>query len=207
MPTPRLHLLGRCPRPNKRLTWQCAQTTWIFRCSRGNLLPPVLRLPARQKVKGTLVAGTAWRVRILTLGWLYRQVTVDPKKHEVTIYRRYLWVFARRRRIRFEKIEAATYAYQDWSPVAPFSFTHDSMDVFSVGLRLYGGGERHLFYFFGDGTFTNTGPWPDWMLLGRPRLRCERHPGKRVEGVCRAGMQDDWRNGGAGTELKTLRCQ
>ncbi|HWY88736.1 MAG TPA: hypothetical protein VNX28_18640, partial [Gemmataceae bacterium] len=35
--------------------------------------------------------------------------------------------------------------------------------VFSVGLRLYGGGERHLFYFFGDGTFTNTGPWPDWI--------------------------------------------
>jgi len=44
--------------------------------------------PRISKVQGRLVASTAWRLRILTLGWLYRKVTVDPKKEEVTIYRR-----------------------------------------------------------------------------------------------------------------------
>ena len=40
---------------------------------------------------------------------------------------------------------------------------HDSVDLFSVGLRLLSGEELHLFYFYGDGTFSNDGPWPDWL--------------------------------------------
>jgi hypothetical protein len=119
--------------------------------------------PRVNKSKGKLVATTARRLRILTLGWLYREVVVDPKRRELTLYRRYLWVFPRRRRVRFERIEGVTYGYQDWAVGALLSWAHDSVDLFSVGLRLHGGDELRLFYFYGDGTFSNHGPWPDWL--------------------------------------------
>jgi hypothetical protein len=119
--------------------------------------------PRVRKAGGKLVATTAWRLRVLTLGWLFRKVTIDPKKEEVTIYRRYFWFFSRRRRLPFGKIEAVTYGYHDWSMDASFAWAHDSVDLFSVGLRLQGGDERHLFYFYGDGTFRNDGPLPDWL--------------------------------------------
>jgi hypothetical protein len=119
--------------------------------------------PRLSKSKGKLVATTAWRLRILTLGWLYRKVVVDPKRRELTLYRRYFWLFPRRRRVRFERIEAVTYGYQDWALCASLSWAHDSLDLFSVGLRLHGGDELRLFYFYGDGTFCNDGPLPDWL--------------------------------------------
>jgi hypothetical protein len=115
------------------------------------------------KSKGKLVATTAWRLRILTLGWFYRKVVVDPKRRELTLYRRYFWFFPRRRHVRFEWIEAVTYGYQDWAAGTSWSWAHDSIDLFSVGLRLHGGDELRLFYFYGDGTFSNHGPWPDWL--------------------------------------------
>jgi hypothetical protein len=90
-------------------------------------------------------------------------VTFDPKGQEVTIRRRYFWAFPRCRRLRFRAVEAVTYGYLDWSPGAWLSWSHDSVDLFAVGLRLRGDEEVHLFYFFGDGTFSNDGPWPDWL--------------------------------------------
>jgi len=119
--------------------------------------------PRLSKRGSRLVATTAWRLRLLTLGWLYGKILVDPKKHEVTVQRRYFWVFPRRRRVRFEAIEAITYGYQDWAAGASLAWAHDSVDLFSTGLRLHGGEELHLFYFYGDGTFRNDGPWPDWL--------------------------------------------
>jgi hypothetical protein len=130
-------------------------------------MPFVSRLfsicPHVNKQGNRLVASTAWLVRILTLGWLYRKVLVDPEKKEIRIYRRYFWVFPRRRRIRFAAVEAVTYGYEDWAPDASYSWSHDSVDCFAVGLRLLDGEELHLFYFYGDGTFSNDGPWPDWL--------------------------------------------
>jgi hypothetical protein len=110
-----------------------------------------------------LVASTAWRLRLLTLGLLYREVLIDPKKQELLIRRRFFWAFSRRRRIRFQAVEAVTYGYQDWALGASWTWAHDSVDLFSTGLRLHGGEEVHLFSFYGDGTFTNDGPWPDWL--------------------------------------------
>ncbi|MFN0052149.1 MAG: hypothetical protein ACKV0T_08155 [Planctomycetales bacterium] len=120
--------------------------------------------PRVTKSEGKLVAETAWRVRVGSLGALYRKVVVDPGRKVVTIDRRYGWAFARRSRLRFESIEAITYGYEDWGYGAGWSVAHDSVDLFSVGLRLFDGEERRLFYFFGDGTFSNTGPWPDWLF-------------------------------------------
>jgi hypothetical protein len=110
-----------------------------------------------------LVASTAWRLRLLTLGWLQRKVLVDPKKQEVMIQRRYFWAFPRRRRVHFRAVEAVTYGYQDWAPGASLVWAHDSVDLFSTGIRLHGGEELHLFYFYGDGTFSNDCPLPDWL--------------------------------------------
>lgn len=130
-------------------------------------MPFVSRLlsicPRVSKQGSSLVASTAWRMRILTLGWLYRTVRVDPQKQEIRIFRRYFWAFARRQRIRFAAVEAVTYGYGDWAPDAAFSWGHDSIDCFAIGLRLLNGEELHLFYFYGDGTFTNDGPLPDWL--------------------------------------------
>jgi hypothetical protein len=119
--------------------------------------------PRVSKRGRNLIASTAWRLRVLTLGWLFRKVIVDPKGQDVRIQRRYFWAFPRRRRIRFEAVEAITYGYQDWALGASLAWAHDSADLFNVGLRLHGGEELHLFYFFGDGTFSNDGPWPDWL--------------------------------------------
>jgi hypothetical protein len=119
--------------------------------------------PRVNKRGNRLVASTAWRLRLLTLGGLERKVLVDPKKQEVMIQRRYFWVFPRRRRIRFRAVEAVTYGYQDWALGASLAWAHDSVDLFSTGLRLHGGEELHLFYFYGDGTFSNDGPLPDWL--------------------------------------------
>jgi hypothetical protein len=90
-------------------------------------------------------------------------VTVDPRKEAVILDRCYFWAFPHRRRIRFAAVEAVTYGYQDWAVGASLPWAHDSVDLFSVGLRLHGGDEQHLFFFYGDGTFRNEGPWPDWL--------------------------------------------
>jgi hypothetical protein len=119
--------------------------------------------PRVHKDHGRLIAQTAWRVRLLFLGCLYREVTVDPKAEEVILRRRYFWLLSSRRRIRFRDIEAVTYSYQDWAAGASWSWAHDSVDLYSVGLHLRGGEELRLFYFYGDGTFTNDGPLPDWL--------------------------------------------
>jgi hypothetical protein len=97
--------------------------------------------PRVSKSGGRLVAVTAWRLRVLTLGWLYRKVLVDPQKQEVRIHRRYFWAFPRRRRIRFGAVEAVTYSYDDWHSGTSLTSTHDSVDLFSVGLRLHDGEE------------------------------------------------------------------
>jgi len=125
-------------------------------------LPWLSTCPRVRKCNGRLIAVTAWRLRIMTLGCMYRKVIVDPKKEEVVIARRYFWAFARRRRIKFAGIAAITYGYQDLAANS-WSWAHDSVDLFSVGLRLHSGDERHLFHFYGDGTFENDGPWPDWL--------------------------------------------
>jgi hypothetical protein len=115
------------------------------------------------KSEGQLIATSAWRLRFLTLGTVYRQVVVDPAQKVISLHRRYLWLFARTRSIPFRSIKAVTYGYQDWA-MGSFELTaHKSMDLFSVGLRLQDLHEVHLFYFLGDGTFSNDGPWPDWL--------------------------------------------
>ena len=106
---------------------------------------------------------TGWGLRLLTLGMWNRRVVVDVEQQAFTFHARYIWLFTRTRRICFPSVAAVTYGYSDWSPGAHLSWTHDSLDVFTVGLRLHTEEEIGLFDFVGDGTFVNDGPWPDWM--------------------------------------------
>src|SRR5262245_22082129 len=118
--------------------------------------------PRVRKAKGKLIASTAWRLRILTLGLTLRTVVIDRIEEVVRIRRRYFWLLTRKRKIPFEAVRVVSYDYQDLSIGSLWSWAHDSLDLFSVGLRLHGGRDVHLFNFFGEGTFQNDGPLPDW---------------------------------------------
>jgi hypothetical protein len=119
--------------------------------------------PRIKKLDGKLFASTARRLQWLTLGLCWRQVILDTQGRELTIAGRYCWFLQTQRRVRFADVEAVTYGYQDWAMVASLNSAHDTLDLYSVGLRLYDGDDLHLFHFFGDGTFIHNEIWPDWM--------------------------------------------
>src|SRR6185295_9143682 len=72
------------------------------------------------------------------------------------------WFFSQSRSVPFRHIAAVTYGYEDVAPWATFTSSHNSVDLFVVGLLLANREEVSLFRFLGDGTFTNDGPLPDW---------------------------------------------
>lgn len=110
----------------------------------------------------SLMASTSWIVRILGLGLFLRKVVVDRRSQTVTLEQRMAWFFKRKRHWSFSQVAAVTYGYDDVNPFALFSTTHDAIDRYVVGLRVRGDAEVRLFYFIGDGAFTNDGPLPDW---------------------------------------------
>lgn len=118
--------------------------------------------PRIRKESDKIIASTAWRIQILSLGAVYREVIVDPKKKRVTISSRYLWTQENKQVVRFREIMAVVYGYEDQSLGAMFARAHNSFDTFSVGLRLCDDTDVHLFSFSGEGTFANHGPLPDW---------------------------------------------
>ena len=118
-----------------------------------------------------IVATSAWRVRILSLGAIQRQVVIEPASQMITVRSRYLWLIRKQRTIRFSDVQAVTYGYEDlMSHQSFFSYSHDSFDWFSVGLRLADDSEIGLFNFIGEGTFSNNGPLPDWLYWGESKF-------------------------------------
>lgn len=118
--------------------------------------------PLIQADEDHLTASTSWLARILSLGLLVRHLVVDRQTRTVTIEQRTAWFFHRRWTFSFKQVAAVTYGYEDIHPAALFSGTHDAIDRYIVGLRIVGRDELRLFYFLGDGVFTNEGPLPDW---------------------------------------------
>ena len=120
--------------------------------------------PRVSKESGCVVATTAWRVRLASLGTLYRRVVVNPVSRSITITSRYAWLVNRQHEYRFSQIAGVTYGYGNLSMESYLSWGHDSIDSFSTGLRFKNSDkEVHLFTFIGEGTFSNDGPLPDWM--------------------------------------------
>jgi len=119
--------------------------------------------PRIRKNSGRIIATTAWRVRLVFLGTLYRSVAIDPQKRKLTIASRYFWFIVRRRQINFSRIVAVTYGYEDMSAGSALSTSHASLDWFTVGLRLADDTELKLFNFIGQGSYINESSLPDWL--------------------------------------------
>jgi hypothetical protein len=114
--------------------------------------------------KAKLVAATGLYLRILTLGTIYREVIIDPREKVVRVRRRYGWFFKRAVRIPFESVRAVTYGVATGdAPLGWRMGAYKTKEAFRVGLRLSNFREVHLFWFYGDGPFTNYGPFPDWL--------------------------------------------
>ena len=125
---------------------------------------PFLSICPRIRKRGdALIVSTSWVALAMTLGLWIRKVVVAPDEKLVTLRDRYLWLIPRERNIPFPAIGAVTYGYENHSPGSDLTYTNDSWDQFSVGLRLKDDNDIHLFSFFGEGTFTNNAPFADWM--------------------------------------------
>lgn len=121
--------------------------------------------PRISKGSGKIVATSDFRIRLLSLGAFYRNVTLDLASSCVVITSRSFWLHRRRRTISFGEVEAVTYDYDDVNNRSLWSNAHDAYDWFSVGLRTKDGASVHLFHFLGDGNFTHDGALPDWIYL------------------------------------------
>src|SRR5262245_46032903 len=110
--------------------------------------------PRIREAGDRLIATTAWRYRLLTLGASYREVVIDPIQKVVRIRRRFLWIFRRFTVVPFSSVKTVTYGYDSWSADAWWSWTYDGFDIYSVGLGLHNGKDVHLFNFLGEGSFT-----------------------------------------------------
>src|ERR1051325_6449965 len=109
-----------------------------------------------------IMTTTARVAQLLMLLSRFRRVRVDRVQRTVTIEDRGGWFRRRTRVILFDQVAAIGYGYEESSLTTMFS-VRDPVDRFVVGLKLKSGEEVGLFWFVGDGTFTNEGPWPDWV--------------------------------------------
>lgn len=122
--------------------------------------------PRIRKASGCVIATTAWFVRFLCVGLIYRRVVIDPADASILVRSRYAWFIQRERLITFAEIASVTYGYEDMAIDSFVSHAHNRHDWFAVGLRLRDDSEFLLFNFIGDGGFTNNGPLPDWCYWG-----------------------------------------
>lgn len=124
--------------------------------------PLIAVCPRIRAEEDRLTATTSWLFSILTLGLSLRRVVVDRHLQTVIVQQRTAWLFFREQEIPFAQIAAVTYGYEDEHPFALTPGTHDGVDRYLAGLRVFGQDEVRLFSFVGEGTVTNNGPLPDW---------------------------------------------
>ena len=128
------------------------------------VLPFLSMCPKIAKDKDRLVGRTSFVGLLISLGCVYRRVVVEPRQKRIVIHRRLFWFFTKRRVIPFQRIASIVYSYEDWSPDTSLGWMGNTMDQFTVGLKLADGDEVHLFHFAGEGSFVNNSPLPDWLF-------------------------------------------
>ena len=117
--------------------------------------------PSVEKRNGRLVVRSGLAGRVATMGAFTQVVSFDPGDGQIRVSRRRFW-HTRRRRIGFDLVQAVTYGYEDFAPFKTLSWSYNSLDVYSVGLRLFDGESISLGTFGGPGAFVNNSPLPDW---------------------------------------------
>lgn len=111
-----------------------------------------------------LLISTSRIVQALTLGTTFTAVRFSPLERRIEIRRRNFWIRRTCRVVRFDDVAAVLYGYEDWSLEADLGASHDSRDVFTIGLRLSSDEEISIARFFGAGEFVNESLLPDWCF-------------------------------------------
>ncbi len=114
--------------------------------------------------KGLLVARTGWKANVFSIGFAGRSVTLDRNREMIRLRKRWFWFVVTTRYISFASVKEVLYGYTDVDPFQSFSWAHLQDDLFSVGVKLRTGEEIRLFRFYGQGDFSNDGPFPDWFF-------------------------------------------
>lgn len=121
--------------------------------------------PRIRVVRDVLVASTAPRWAVLTLGLKLRTVTVNPRQRVIRIVGRYLWLVRVVRRIPFDAVVRVVYDYRDVNPLQHLPLAvHQELDLFTVSVDLRNGERVVLCRFFGAGEFVNEHFLPDWVF-------------------------------------------
>lgn len=113
-----------------------------------------------------LIARSCWRSQLFTFGFAGRKVIVDPNRKLVIIRTRTFWFVRKVRFIPFDAIQEIIYTYNDIDPVGEWAYSHQTNDLFVIGLKLEKAERVLLFRFYGTGDFSNNSDLPDWMFLG-----------------------------------------
>jgi hypothetical protein len=107
---------------------------------------------------GALVIQSGWRTSMLTLGTRHRKVTIDVNRNLLRIRDRRFWFLINVQIINFSQIHEIIYSYCDLFGNGWVS--HDSQDLYNVGLWLKDQREVSLFKFYGQGVFVNNSLLP-----------------------------------------------
>ena len=110
-----------------------------------------------------LIIESGWRTALFTLRGRHRRVSVDRKSEIIRIQDRRFWAFKNNQVITFDRIHEIIYAYSD--ALDSDWVSHDTEDVYRVGLWLKDGKDLMLFRFYGIGEFVNNSLLPDWMMM------------------------------------------
>lgn len=134
----------------------------IVRVALGRLISSAPRIERRGDA---LVARTATRAALLTLGLKRRTVIVDTRQRAVRILSRYLWILPIVRRVPFDAVVRVVYSHTDVNPLQHWPWaSYQELDMFAVRIRLVNGEDLLLCRFFGSGDWVNNSWWPDWVL-------------------------------------------
>ncbi|WP_435020852.1 hypothetical protein TA3x_002056 [Tundrisphaera sp. TA3] len=110
-----------------------------------------------------VLARSSRMARVLMLGSSSRFVLADRREKAILIRSRTFWCVRRSRRIPFGQVRQVLYDLTDLNPHTALGLCGDSVESFTVGLRLVDDEVVRLFRFVGDGTYRQGWDLPRWL--------------------------------------------